>query len=59
MSGDKKGVLFKYFIILQFICYLIVWMCFGRGLNNKINSTHERALRIVYQVKKFSFETKM
>ena len=32
-------------------------MCFGRCLNNKINNIHERALRIVYQDKKFSFET--
>ena len=32
-------------------------MCHGRGLNNKINNIHERALRIVYQDKKSSFET--
>ena len=32
-------------------------MCHGRGLNNKINNIHERALRIVYQGKKSSFET--
>ena len=32
-------------------------MCHGRGLNNKINNIYERALRIVYQDKKSSFET--
>ena len=32
-------------------------MCHGRGLNNKINNLHERALRTVYQDKKSSFET--
>ena len=32
-------------------------MCHGRSLNNKINNTHKRALRIVYQDKKASFET--
>ena len=32
-------------------------MCHGRRLNNKINNLHERALRIVYQDKKSSFET--
>ena len=32
-------------------------MCHGRDLNNKINNLHERALRIVYQDKKSSFET--
>ena len=49
-------MLFKSFIILQF-SYCPIWMCFGRGLNNKINNIHERALRLVYQEKKFSFET--
>ena len=32
-------------------------MCHGRGLNNKINNLHERALRTVYQDKKSRFET--
>ena len=32
-------------------------MYHGRDLNNKINNIHERALRIVYQDKKSSFET--
>ena len=32
-------------------------MCHGRGLNNKINNLHERALRTVYQDKNPSFET--
>ena len=32
-------------------------MCHGRGLNNKINNVQEKAVRIVYQDKKSSFET--
>ena len=32
-------------------------MFHGRGLNNKINNIHKRALRIVYQDKRSSFET--
>ena len=32
-------------------------MCHDRGLNNRINNLHERALRTVYQDKKSSFET--
>ena len=50
-------MLFKSFIILQFSYCPIVWMCFSRGLNEKVNNIHETALRIVYQDKKFSFET--
>ena len=57
ISGDKKHLLFKSFIISQFNYCPIVWMCQGRGLNNKINNLHERALRTVYQDKKSSFET--
>ena len=34
-------------------------MCHSRGLNNKINNIHERALRIVYQDKKYIFETSL
>ena len=54
--------LFKHFIILQFDFGPIVWLFFGslvvlRGLNNKINNIHEGALRVIYQDKKFSFET--
>ena len=44
-------------IISQFNYCPIVWMWHGRGLNNKINNLHERKLRIVYQDKKFNFET--
>ena len=32
-------------------------MCHGRGLNNKVNDLHERALRTVCQDKKCSLET--
>ena len=48
-------LLFKSFIISQFNYCPVVWMCFG-GLNNNINKIFERALWIVYEDKKFSFE---
>ena len=35
----------------------MVWMCHGRGLNNKINNMHEGSLMIDYQDNKYSFET--
>ena len=50
-------MLFKSFIISQFNYCPLVWMFHGISLNNKINNIHERALRIVYQNKEFSFET--
>ena len=57
ISEDKKRMLFKCFIISQFNYCPIVWLCHGRGLNDKIKNIHERALRIVYQDKKSSFKT--
>ena len=50
-------MLFKSFIISLFNFCPTARMCLGRGLNNKINNTHERALQIVYQLKKSSFKT--
>ena len=55
ISGDKKRLLLKSFIISQFNYCPIVWMCHGRGLNNETNNLHEWALRTVYQDKKSSF----
>ena len=57
ISQDKKRMLFKSSIFLQFNYCPTVWMCQGKGLNNKINNIYETALRIVYQDKKSSFET--
>ena len=37
------------FIISQFSCCPLIWMTQSRGINNKINHVHERALRIVYK----------
>ena len=57
MSFNKKRILLKTFITSQFSYYPFVWMCHSRGLNNRINNLHKRALRIVYQDKKTDFET--
>ena len=56
VSFDKKRIL-KTFIASQFNYCLLVLLCQSRGLNNKINNLHERALRIVFQDKKLDFET--
>ena len=57
MSFDKKRIFLKTFITSQFNYCPLVWMCHSKGLNNRINNLHERALRIVYQDKKSDFET--
>ena len=34
----------------------LIWMFHSRGLNNKINRVHERALRITYKDKSSTFQ---
>ena len=46
----------KTFIISQFNCFpLLVWMFHSRKLNHRINSIHERTLRVAYQDYKSTF----
>ena len=49
LNLDKRKALFKAFIQSQFAYCPIVWMFHDRGVENKINRIHERALRIVYR----------
>ncbi len=56
MTTEKRRILFKSFIESQFAYCPLVWMFHNRDLENKINKLHERALRIVYNNDKFSFD---
>ena len=46
----------KAFITSQFGYCPLIWMFHSRALNNKINSIHERALRITYNDRTSTFE---
>ena len=48
LSLQKHRILMKSFITSQFNNCPIVWMCHCISVNNNVNNTHERALRIVY-----------
>ena len=56
MNIRKKKVLMKSFITSQFGYCPLIWMFHSRALNNKINSIHERALRITYNDKNSTFQ---
>ena len=56
MTLNKCRILMRSFIISQFNYRPLIWMIKNRGLNDKINRIHERALRIVYDDYIFSFE---
>ena len=49
MSTEKRRLILTVFIISQFNYCLLVWMFHTEQLNNRINSLHEKALRVTYQ----------
>ena len=49
MNMQKRIITMKSFVTSQFGYCPLIWMFHSRHLNNKINSIHERALRITYQ----------
>ena len=47
LPAEKRRIIFKLFIESQFKYCPLIWMFCSRKSNNKINSSHERSLRIV------------
>ena len=56
MLFERRKEIMNAFILSQFGYCPLVWMFHSRKLNHRINSLHKRALRIVYQDSKSSFE---
>ena len=56
MDIQKRRTLMKSLIMSQFGYCPLIWMFHSRGLNNKINSIHQRALRITYGDKTSTFQ---
>ena len=56
MDFPKPRLIMKAFITSQFGYCPLIWMFHSRALNNKINSIHERALRIIYNDRTSTFE---
>ena len=56
MNLPKRRIIKKSFVTSQFGYCPLIWMFHSRTLNNKINSIHERPLRITYHDRKLPFE---
>ena len=56
LSFNKKRTLLKSFVESQFNYCPLIWMFHSRTVNNKINRLHERALRLIYNDYKLSFD---
>ena len=48
MNTNKRLVLMKAYITSQFLYCPLVWMFHSRTMRNRINTLHEKALRLVY-----------
>ena len=46
----------KAFITSQFSYCPLIWVLHSRTLNNRINNTHERALRLIYKENQASYK---
>ena len=55
INVSKKQIIIKSFIESQFGYCPLIWIFHSRGLKNKINRIHERALRITYNDKSSSY----
>ena len=49
MNLAQRRSIMKAFICSQFRYCPLVWMFHSRKINNRVNSLHERALRVVYR----------
>ena len=56
MSTEKRRTLFNAFVVSQFNYCPLVWMFHTKELNGRINSLHEKALRLIYQNRNLSFD---
>ena len=56
LNFDKRRQLVKAFFESQFKYCSLVWMFCSRTTNNKINSLHKRALRLIYEDYNATFE---
>ena len=57
MRLEKRKTVMKAYIASQFGYCPLVWMFHSRSLNNKINSLHERALKITYVIDHLHLKT--
>ena len=48
MNINKRQVLIKAFITSQFSYCPLLWIIHGRAMNKRINTLHEKAMRLVY-----------
>ena len=56
MSTEKRRTSFNAFVVSQFNYCPLVWMFHTKELNSRINSLHEKGLRLIYQNRNLSFD---
>ena len=56
MDIPRRKILMNALFRSPFNYCSLIWMCYNRSLNHKINRLHERCLQIIYSDKKSSFD---
>ena len=56
MDISRRKILMNVLFRSQFNYCPLIWMCYNRSLNQKVNRLHERCLPIIYSDKKSSFD---
>ena len=56
MNMQKRRIIMKFFVTSQFGYYPLIWMFRSRRLSNKINSIHDKVLRITCQDHRRTFQ---
>ena len=59
LNIQKRRTVMKSFVTAEFYYCPLIWMLHSRHLNHKINSIHERALRITYQDNTSTFQEQL
>ena len=55
MFPNQAQLLMRGFVMSQFSCSRLTWMCSSRNINNQINKLYECVLRFAYNDKSSSF----
>ena len=56
MTTEQRRKIIPAYINSQFVYCPLVWMFHSRTLNNRINKIHKRALRIIYNDSKLTYD---
>ena len=55
IEEDKRSILFNSYFLSQFKHCPLIWISHNKSINKKVNTLHERALRLMLRYNRNSF----